>query len=352
MPVRTKRFYDEMNIARGIGVLLVVIGHSSPRLMVKMPETHVFEVLIRFVYGFHMAVFMFISGFLASKNFFDAETKIAPSIRKNALRLLVPYAVMSVLTLVVKQFWGAYATHPFVWQDAVWIVVGMSPHGGMWFLWSLFVLSSGVLLLKRFVKSEKALLGAGVACFVLYMAGLPWSYDSAAHLPVKGVLVFAPVYAAGMIAARHYDAICKWYAQRRGPCLTLAVLGMCLGNIAFAAASVWFVIPVFVQESVYLLTAFFGLCFTMECAARITGKPDSLIYKITGELGRYGYDIYILTYFVMVPARIVMYDLLQLPYALIVLLMIALCLAIPYLASKYIVRRVGLFRKLLLGDWK
>ena len=53
-----KKYFNELNIVRGIAVLLVAIGHSFPDLQTGMKYT--VAVFIRnYIYDFHMAVFFF-----------------------------------------------------------------------------------------------------------------------------------------------------------------------------------------------------------------------------------------------------------------------------------------------------
>lgn len=71
-----KQGYERENwidIARGIGILLVILGHMS--------------VARRAIYSFHMPLFFFISGFLYKKRNFSAL------IRYESLNLVIPYCL-------------------------------------------------------------------------------------------------------------------------------------------------------------------------------------------------------------------------------------------------------------------
>ncbi|MCD4694754.1 MAG: acyltransferase family protein, partial [Bacteroidales bacterium] len=48
-----KQRFEWIDIAKGIGILLVVYGHCQPPPLIE-----------KFVYAFHMPLFFFISGFL------------------------------------------------------------------------------------------------------------------------------------------------------------------------------------------------------------------------------------------------------------------------------------------------
>lgn len=72
--------------AKGIGVLLVVLGHLL--LESNLPSVN------RFIYSFHMPLFFLISGFL--------QTKLrAGNLRNKAARLLIPFLTFTILGLPV-----------------------------------------------------------------------------------------------------------------------------------------------------------------------------------------------------------------------------------------------------------
>ena len=82
-----KQKYDWIDIAKGLGILLVVYGHCQP----------VFPVA-RFIYAFHMPLFFFISGFL----FKNKQKDFQRFIKEKAKRLLIPYFTISLLSIPVQ----------------------------------------------------------------------------------------------------------------------------------------------------------------------------------------------------------------------------------------------------------
>ncbi len=84
-----------IDIARAIGIVLVVIGHY-------MPEGAPFwyEGMRNWIYSFHMPLFMFLSGYVYSLTA-RKETYLSFLSRK-AARLLIPYLIVSVVIILIK----------------------------------------------------------------------------------------------------------------------------------------------------------------------------------------------------------------------------------------------------------
>ena len=86
-----------LDIARGIGICLVVAGHS---LVTPMRNAdRIFQALYDGIYFFHMSFFFFLSGYLTSatgKRQRSTEHKVL-FFRKTAMKLLIPYLFYSFL---------------------------------------------------------------------------------------------------------------------------------------------------------------------------------------------------------------------------------------------------------------
>ncbi len=91
--------YEYIDIAKGIGILLVVWAHI---LLVGAPH--------RVIYAFHMPLFFLISGMLFRR---EKYPDFWTFLKKRAIRLLVPYVAYSAVTWIV---WAAFR---FVRHDSV-----------------------------------------------------------------------------------------------------------------------------------------------------------------------------------------------------------------------------------------
>lgn len=77
------------DIAKGIGIILVILGH------IKYTDT----LLVQWLYTFHMPLFFFISGYFINKN-----KTLMQNIKHKAYILLVPYLLLSIIYFLLEDF--------------------------------------------------------------------------------------------------------------------------------------------------------------------------------------------------------------------------------------------------------
>lgn len=133
-------FWD---IVKGVAILLVVIGHQ---IQGSCGNTEVFaeDPIFKFIYGFHMPLFMLISGYFF---FYSTQRHTDKEIIISRLRQCVlPIATYTIISDLIK---GQFSP------------LSMASHftGNLWFLWAVFFLSCVTLALIKL--PEKWQMGGG-----------------------------------------------------------------------------------------------------------------------------------------------------------------------------------------------
>jgi polysaccharide biosynthesis protein PslL len=127
-----------IDIAKGIGILLVVLGHSD--LALVSPYLH------QLVYSFHIPLFFFLSGI-----FFNPRTTPGPFLKKRFRAILQPYlfiiflifvASISFTNMGIGTALGRFAKSMYGSTEYIWWIP-------LWFLPSLFVTSLSAYILYR-----------------------------------------------------------------------------------------------------------------------------------------------------------------------------------------------------------
>lgn len=126
------KYFD---IAKGIGILLMIIGHCSIKN----------QYILNFIFSFHMPLFFFMSGF------FYKYRENKEELKRNFKKLIIPYIITCMVMIIYKFFkliidsnfaeilgtiktwflssiYGSGALEPF----------GIKVIGAIWFLWALF----------------------------------------------------------------------------------------------------------------------------------------------------------------------------------------------------------------------
>jgi len=178
-----------IDIARGIGILLVVMGHND--LVALSPSMH------KFIFSFHMPLFFFLSGY-----FLNSTTDFWTFVKKRYNGLLKPFFFaifiiyffsisfdkMNFANALTRIFKSMYGTGSYIEWIQLWFLPHLfvvsiyaylfyklvSPINSRWIRWGilLFSLFIGTLYLKIFFPFHLTLLGESYELF-----GLPYSLD-------------------------------------------------------------------------------------------------------------------------------------------------------------------------------
>lgn len=154
LPVKSTSRWDDIDRAKGLAIFLVVLGHAVARDMPAGVEW--FRAVKWGIYGFHMAFFMFISGFVffTSSQLARAREKYAVYAWQRVLRFMPAYLLFALLV------WGAKV----VAEDIVHVdnrAGGLSglveiflypTRSSVSFLWYIWVLLLFQLLVPRLLK--------------------------------------------------------------------------------------------------------------------------------------------------------------------------------------------------------
>lgn len=325
--LNTKKYYDEINIARGIAVLLVLLGHAFPDVLSESSNV-LHKVTYEILYSFHMGCFFFLSGFVASRKICGGDVNIKNEFINKFKRLMVPYLFYSFITMGLKQIFSAYANNKFEIGEFWKIILGENPNGGLWYLWTLFIIAVIFAALSKLKINYKFYIVLGLVLYAL-LYFIPDGFYS-------NLLKYFIFYAVGIGTAREYDNI--------KPVMSAYSFGV--------ISLILFVIMLVIDGMPYAVTGLLGTGLVIFLSIRVSNNREKGIYKLLNEIGNFSYDIYLISYFVQIPVRIVCYNMLNMPYFVVVILMFMLGGIIPYFICKYIIRKISLTNKILLGNWK
>lgn len=287
------RKYNELDIAKGIAIIAVVLGHAFPDADYGI-SNFTANTIHAFVYGFHMPVFFFIAGLLSAKH---KEDKPLPYIKQRACKLLIPYFLLSIVGLVLKQVFASEANHAYSLLSSWRIILGQSPMGGMWYLWTLFIMSLVFILFARYVKKDWILILFGMVCYYIgYRKSIGFMQNFA---------TFAVYFFLGVACKDFYDQS-RQLDQKIIACASIPTYWMCVQLCA----------PELVEGMV-------GIVMVLSVSSLIKSK-------LLTDMGRKSYAIYLMSYFIAIPIRVICYQRLGLNYWVVVALMFILGLFIPY----------------------
>lgn len=182
-----------MDVAKGVGIILVVIGHAWRGLeaagMIGNPW--LFQLIDRLIYNFHMPLFFILSGMTFQA--WALKRPVGEAAISRVTRLLWPLALWTYLFAAARLAAGEHANTELTGLAslAFW---PLPPRDHFWFLWALFLQHLAVLALIRLVTGPlPPLVWAALAAVLTFIAP---------HLPLSpwtfGALTYGSAFLAGL----------------------------------------------------------------------------------------------------------------------------------------------------------
>lgn len=189
---------SHVSFLQTFGILLVVLGHSFYRFSADYP-------VIRWIYGFHMPLFFFISGYLLRYTHADLRSMRllgrGAFLNRKAQRLLVPYVLISSLVFVPKALMSQYAVRPIHLSLHDYLDMLLYPYhnvlGAYWFLPTLFLIFTLFLLLGKAAQKFNIKLNAWQATSLFFFANMLIVFHHESVLNLLGVIHFIFYFALG-----------------------------------------------------------------------------------------------------------------------------------------------------------
>lgn len=184
-----------IDYAKGLAILLVVIGHLLQYNLVGTSSKDLFDM----IYSFHMPLFMFLSGYVASLSIDKYMSHKGEFIQKKAASLLVPFMFMGgVNMLLYKYFSIEYAVNLF-----------RNPDNGLWFLIVLFCIQLWYLALEYVCSKLKfnkrylieGFVGVVFIAMILALNKVNHEFSGLYTSPIFFVMFFAGSYVAKFLTA-------------------------------------------------------------------------------------------------------------------------------------------------------
>lgn len=334
---KIKKYYPQMDMMKGIAMLLMVMGHVIPwtlgeptflhRSICAVTQNEAWNsILYKLIYSFHMPLLFFVSGFLFYKAFDNSKEYMKRLVGKRTARLLVPYITTGTLLYLARGHWG------------------------YWFLQDLFVLNILVGMLLVITRRLNAI--SELAIYVVVYGLLIAFYRLTPSLTkdTYGIVVFSnlyfyfPAFMLGLLSKKYshvYEFIQKGYI------LLFSFIGYIL-------------LFVFKEVDVPYIGFFASLFMPLAMIIFINSFCIQFPKKHSGGvmlIGRYSLEIYILhVFFVMVFPAVGQYMLsidnwmsvftFQLLYSFCLSLIAIVC---SMLAAKF-VKTSTLLKRLLFGQ--
>ena len=277
---------NSLDIAKGFGILLVVLGHCLDGLVASgfFPSTMLWPTLgIYVIYLFHMPLFFLISGHLASGKHRPARTTVARMLPT----IVYPYFLWSIVEGLVLVYLSKYTTSKVQMTSLYHILwIPIVPY---WFLYALFFCHLGYLAIRRFSRSIQMGIAAIVFVAPLFFFNLLLhSQLNIVFETVRGFLYFI----LGVATVNQVKRLGHWTA--------LGATAL-YGIFAFAY---WRLHPAYNIGFIVALPAGIAGIFATLAWSRWLAARSGWLANALAFWGRYSMSIYVLHIFFTAGVRI------------------------------------------------
>ncbi len=323
----------ETDIAKGIGIILVVIGHAFPD-STQLVSGSFSYILYRMIYSFHMPFFFFVSGLVSAGIVgVSGRSEKVSQIKKKAMRLLIPYFVIGAIFVPLRIVFGKFARFTYDMSKLYTVFLGNNPCGQLWFLYVLFFFSLTAILFST-KKNIKFLLAGSLAVTCLSKL-VTVRYDGISWYNSLFMLFF---YYLGLFLSQHHDKVYR-YMKPKG--LLFALPAFALSFYGFMMTGEHYLMKI--------LTSVTGICMILCLSALVQMFKISGLKWLLTEIGGYSMDVYILHSPMGLVWRVLILKLLGLNSIIYSLVYVFSGVFIAYLISRFIIRKVPAFSFLLFG---
>lgn len=323
-----KKYYKDMDIARGIGIFLVVLGHSFPDS--QFNNSAFYAYVYKLIYSFHMPFFFIISGFFAYKIY---EIKSLKNYRyyicKKLQRLMVPYFTISLVAVPIKLYMNNFAARPVKLNGLITNILLYPldiPIQYFWFIYTLFFIFAVAPVFNKLPVIFTLAIVLVLNLLFTKQIGLFYVY---------GIIHYLFYFFVGIYLKITYD---RW-KNIKGKYVIVLLFSVFL-----------VVINIFdVKKEVYpyynLLTALVGSSIFLLVSQLIVNSSTGELFR---KIGKYSYDIYLLSWFFQTGARVVFYQIFKLNYNMVIVIMLFIGF-MPIFMSKWIFNKRPMLGKIFLG---
>lgn len=277
-----KERYKELDLIKGIGILLVYLGHSFNLYELKWNSLFLF--LYRTTYSFHMPLFFFISGLLSNTN---KEINLEKFYKGKIKRLLVPYLFINFIDFFPRTVFPQFVNSEFGGVKEV-LFYGTKIS---WFVYTLFIIFMFFPLLDNYILKKDKYYLFGVFLLVINYLKI---FENIEIFSINSVVNYLVYFYIGYI-------IKPFYKEKIKNGIGSKNLIFFIVSIVFLSLSYKYYYLNYFNSVIF---AILGILFVLNISLRI--KENSIIYKFFNFLGINSLTFYLIEGFITVVYRVIL----------------------------------------------
>lgn len=203
----TKKRLDYLDMAKGIGMVLVLMGHLQGDAIFSLSP--VFHPICVFIFSFHMPLFFIISGILMNHTYKE-EISLKEHAKKRFRFIMIPYFCFSLCYIsVVVYALVTGSVMPETLFVNLWYIISLYGMNVLWFLPALFLGELLFLALKKKLSGKMFPIVIAILCAVAfaicaYMSSLNYETTVSKRIHEFVTVLIRPILVCGFITIGFY----------------------------------------------------------------------------------------------------------------------------------------------------
>ena len=310
-----KKYYEEVDILKGIAIILVIIGHAIIVFPINLLEIEWCNNLYTFIYISHMPLFFLISGFC-----YSYKNNLKEYLTKKIQRILIPYLIFSFIDLLPRILLTQFVNRPMNAIDGIKRI--FLEGGEYWFLYSLFCIFLFMpLIYKYIIKSRKKYCKYILLLFIILidLINLPEIFL------IEKTIYFYKYFIIGCIIKEEFERTIKIkdiLAKYKFLIIAISFAIMCFYIIFINEIENYYIVQIMIS--------IIGCLFWYEIGNII--KLLNGFKKLVKTCGKYSLQLYLLNGYFLTFARMIIVNVCNINNAIIIILFNSLfCILLPIL---------------------
>ncbi len=277
--VHLKSRVSWVDLAKGLGIFLVVFGHTLGGLIDSGAlQNSLWSQSVRGIYTFHMPLFFFLAGLFVKQS---ARRPFDEYFLNKASVIIYPYFLWSILEGTAQVLASRLTNNQLTFYSLLKILY--IPIDQFWFLYAIFLMYLVYWLVNYRSVSNTSFLLFAAALYAIEASGFDVSRWDVLHSFCSFLIYFA----LGAMAAQ--TSVLTILTRFAGPrLLSIAIVGY--GVVAAAVAANLSELPFF-----HAVLAMTGTIATIALAMLLAGSPlaSSTLSSVVKTMGFYSLEIYV-----------------------------------------------------------
>ena len=330
-------YIKEANYLKGLAILLMFIGHAATPTFLKRPLSY--EIVVQFIYSFHMPLFFIVSGFLAVKSInINFRNDYFLLLKKRIIKLGVPYVVIALITNIALNIGSGNITiNGFIESIKTTIFYPeLGAMGALWFLYALLIISILTPIITK-ISLEASI----IITIIINIFGPRDLY----FLAINRISFFIVYYLIGMYVRKCYEDKKLKNINNKNIIIIVSVIFLGIYSLIISKG---IVINRIIFNLYMFLCGLVGSLMMLLIIEKV--KKCKRVISTVEIFGKYSMDIYIFSWFFQIISMILCTKILNISNYNIFFVsnLIIGSISLPF--SVYFIRKIKILRIMFLGS--